>query len=165
MNFTTRAQKDLYAPSTIRTCNPRFRRPILYPIELWALILQHTCRISIYVIYTAHNNPLETLKIINFVALFNKSATKNATNLKIIIKPRLYILIGKNHNNFNFSLPIVVNKFNLATKKPVLSTPTRRTQTLVFFGIYLGCFWERSLRLDTKKHLEQDFLSCYIVSG
>ncbi len=36
-------------------------------------------------------------------------------------------------NNLNFRSPILVKKFNITTKKPVLSTSTRRAQTLVFF--------------------------------
>jgi len=56
----------------------------------------------------------------------------------------------KNNNNS------LVKINNISTKKPVLSTPTKRTQTLVFFGFCLACFWERSLRLDTKKQLNLD---------
>jgi hypothetical protein len=40
-----------------------------------------------------------------------------------------------------------------------LSTPTKRTQTLVFFWFHFGSFSRKSLRLDTKKYLAPDFLS------
>ncbi len=48
---------------------------------------------------------------------------------------------------------------NISTKRPELSTPTKRTQTLVFFWFHFGLFLGRSLRLDTKKQLAPDFLS------
>jgi len=55
----------------------------------------------------------------------------------------------KNNNNS------LVKINNISTKKPVLSTPTKRTQTLVFFWFQIG----EPLRLDTKKQLALGFLS------
>jgi hypothetical protein len=40
----------------------------------------------------------------------------------------------KNNNNS------LVKNNNISTKKPVLSTPTKRTQTLVFFWFHFGLF-------------------------
>jgi len=62
-------------------------------------------------------------------------------------------------NNIN-RLFILVNNLDISTKKPVLSTPTKRTQTLVFFWFQFGLFSRKSLRLDTKKQLALGFLSC-----
>jgi hypothetical protein len=50
----------------------------------------------------------------------------------------------KKNNNYN--LIILVKKFSISTKKPVLSTPTNTG----FFWFHFGLFLENSLRLDVQ---------------
>ncbi len=88
---------------------------MLYPAELLALDFQTPIKTATYIKFSFCGNPLKTFKIAVFVALF----TKSATNLIVVIKKRLLAQIKKN-NYFGFS--ILVNKFNLATKKAVLGT-------------------------------------------
>ncbi len=54
--------------------------------------------------------------------------------------------------NRNYNLTVLFNKLSVATKKTVLSTFTRRAQTQAFFVV-------SRYRLDTKKQVEQIFLS------
>ena len=115
---------------------------MLYPAELLALSSQTPYKINTYANSISCENPLKISKSVDFVALFDKSATRSATNLKVIIQVRLYISVKKNNN---LRLSILVNNLNLSTKKPVLSTPTKRTQTLVFFWLQFGLFSRKNL--------------------
>ena len=84
------------------------------------------------------------LKLVNcfFKFIFNFIIAKKKEDISGNLCPPVHYSHSPMKKNNNNSL---VKIDNISTKKPVLSTPTKRTQTLVFFWFQVGLFLGKTL--------------------